>query len=161
PGRSSGRELSGPGPEAAVAKLGGPRRRGVAARPRDARGAHRVALRDGDASPRLLSRRGAPETVRAGQERRTERDAKATAHRQANVDDASLRCSARADVAAGQRVQRALEIRGDEVPEHLRAAGRLRLEHRRASLEELGRLADPPLTKDAVAGRIRRLLATA
>ncbi|MDN6304079.1 MAG: DNA-binding protein WhiA, partial [Brachybacterium sp.] len=30
-----------------------------------------------------------------------------------------------------------------------------------ASLEELGRLADPPLTKDAVAGRIRRLLATA
>ena len=30
-----------------------------------------------------------------------------------------------------------------------------------ASLDELGRLADPPLTKDAVAGRIRRLLAMA
>ncbi|MGW1144007.1 hypothetical protein ACWD6I_02860, partial [Streptomyces sp. NPDC002454] len=29
------------------------------------------------------------------------------------------------------------------------------------SLEELGALADPPLTKDAVAGRIRRLLAMA
>ncbi|MBC2866419.1 DNA-binding protein WhiA, partial [Streptomyces mexicanus] len=28
-------------------------------------------------------------------------------------------------------------------------------------LEELGALADPPLTKDAVAGRIRRLLAMA
>jgi hypothetical protein len=40
-------------------------------------------------------------------------------------------------------------------------AGRLRLEHRQASLEELGALADPPLTKDAVAGRIRRLLALA
>ena len=39
--------------------------------------------------------------------------------------------------------------------------GRLRLEHRQASLEELGALADPPMTKDAVAGRIRRLLATA
>jgi DNA-binding transcriptional regulator WhiA len=25
-------------------------------------------------------------------------------------------------------------------------------------LEELGRLADPPVTKDAIAGRIRRLL---
>jgi DNA-binding transcriptional regulator WhiA len=37
----------------------------------------------------------------------------------------------------------------------------LRLEHKQASLEELGQLADPPLTKDAVAGRIRRLLATA
>ena len=30
-----------------------------------------------------------------------------------------------------------------------------------ASLEELGQLADPPLTKDAIAGRIRRLLAMA
>uniref|UniRef100_UPI0024582203 helix-turn-helix domain-containing protein n=1 Tax=Nocardia cyriacigeorgica TaxID=135487 RepID=UPI0024582203 len=30
-----------------------------------------------------------------------------------------------------------------------------------ASLEELGQLADPPMTKDAVAGRIRRLLSMA
>ncbi|MFD0884183.1 hypothetical protein ACFQ08_06420, partial [Streptosporangium algeriense] len=29
------------------------------------------------------------------------------------------------------------------------------------SLEEFGQLADPPLTKDAIAGRIRRLLAMA
>ena len=40
-------------------------------------------------------------------------------------------------------------------------AGRLRIAHRQASLEELGQLADPPLTKDAIAGRIRRLLAMA
>lgn len=40
-------------------------------------------------------------------------------------------------------------------------AGRLRLEHKQASLEELGQLSVPPLTKDAVAGRIRRLLAMA
>ena len=40
-------------------------------------------------------------------------------------------------------------------------AGRLRIEHRQASLEELGQLASPPLTKDAIAGRIRRLLAMA
>ena len=40
-------------------------------------------------------------------------------------------------------------------------AGRLRLEHSQASLEELGALADPPMTKDAIAGRIRRLLALA
>ena len=39
--------------------------------------------------------------------------------------------------------------------------GRLRREHANASLEELGALADPPMTKDAVAGRIRRLLAMA
>jgi DNA-binding protein WhiA len=58
-------------------------------------------------------------------------------------------------------VQRALEILGEVLGHLLAAAGRLRMEHKQASLEELGALADPPLTKDAVAGRIRRLLAMA
>ena len=89
------------------------------------------------------------------------REVRATANRLANFDDANLRRSARAAVAAGARVERALEILGDDVPEHLAVAGRLRLEHKQASLEELGALADPPLTKDAIAGRIRRLLAMA
>ncbi len=57
---------------------------------------------------------------------------------------------------------RALEILADDAPEPPDLApGELRLEHRQASLEELGALADPPLTKDAIAGRIRRLLALA
>ncbi|CKS47381.1 sporulation transcription regulator whiA [Mycobacterium tuberculosis] len=86
---------------------------------------------------------------------------RATANRLANFDDANLRRSARAAVAAAARVERALEILGDTVPEHLASAGKLRVEHRQASLEELGRLADPPMTKDAVAGRIRRLLSMA
>jgi DNA-binding protein WhiA len=89
------------------------------------------------------------------------REVRATANRLANFDDANLRRSARAAVAAGARVSRALEILGNDVPDHLAEAGRLRLEHRQASLEELGALADPPLTKDAVACRIRRLLSTA
>ena len=71
-------------------------------------------------------------------------------------------CGARL-AAAGRRrpVERALEILGDGVPDHLAAAGKLRVEHRQASLEELGRLAEPQMTKDAVAGRIRRLLSMA
>jgi DNA-binding protein WhiA len=79
----------------------------------------------------------------------------------ANFDDANMRRSARAAVAAGARVHRALEILGDDVPDHLKTAGELRLAHKQASLEELGGLAEPPMTKDAVAGRIRRLLAMA
>ena len=63
--------------------------------------------------------------------------------------------------AAGARVERALESLGADIPDHLREAGELRLEHKQASLEELGQLAQPPMTKDAVAGRIRRLLAMA
>lgn len=161
PGRSSALELSCPGPEVALAMVGAARRLGVASKAREARGTDRVVLRDGDAISALLTRMGAHQTVLAWEERRTRREVRATAHRLANFDDANLRRSARAAVAAGQRVQRALEILGDEVPEHLGAAGHLRLEHRQASLEELGQLADPPLTKDAVAGRIRRLLAMA
>jgi hypothetical protein len=48
-----------------------------------------------------------------------------------------------------------------QAPEHLLAAGRLRLEHPHVSLEQLATLADPPMTKDAVAGKLRRLLALA
>ena len=58
-------------------------------------------------------------------------------------------------------MERALEILGEDIPEHLRYAGQLRLKHKQASLDELGHLADPAMTKDAIAGRIRRLLAMA
>ena len=125
------------------------------------RGVDRVVVRDGDAIAALLTRLGAHDSVLAWEERRMRREVRATANRLANFDDANLRRSARAAVAAGARVQRALEILGEEAPEHLMIAGRLRLEHQQASLEELGQLADPPLTKDAIAGRIRRLLAMA
>jgi DNA-binding protein WhiA len=104
---------------------------------------------------------GAHDSVLAWEERRVRREVRAAANRLANFDDANLRRSARAAVAAGARVKRALEILGDDIPDHLASAGRLRLDHSQASLEELGQLAEPPLTKDAVAGRIRRLLAMA
>ena len=58
-------------------------------------------------------------------------------------------------------MERAFEILGDDIPSHLQEAGRLRVQHKQASLEELGQLSEPQLTKDAVAGRIRRLLAMA
>lgn len=161
PGRSSALEVTCPGPEAALALVGAARRLGVTAKAREVRGADRVVVRDGDAIGALLTRMGAHQSVLSWEERRMRREVRATANRLANFDDANLRRSARAAVAAAARVSRALEILGDEVPEHLQAAGRLRAEHTQASLEELGQLADPPMTKDAVAGRIRRLLQTA
>ena len=161
PGRSSSLEISCPGPEAALALVGAARRLGVQAKAREVRGVDRVVVRDGDAIAVLLTRLGAHEALIAWEDRRLRREVRATANRLANFDDANLRRSARAAVAAGARVARALEILGEDAPEHLLAAGRLRLEHSNASLEELGALADPPMTKDAVAGRIRRLLAMA
>jgi len=161
PGRSSSLEITCPGPEAALALVGAARRLGVQAKAREVRGVDRVVVRDGDAIGVLLTRMGAHEAVLAWEDRRMRREVRATANRLANFDDANLRRSARAAVAAGARVERALEILGDDAPEHLLQAGRLRREHANASLEELGALADPPMTKDAVAGRIRRLLSMA
>jgi len=161
PGRSASLEVTSPGSEAALALVGAARRLGVAAKAREVRGVDRVVIRDADAISALLTRLGAHDCVLAWEERRVRREVRATANRLANFDDANMRRSARAAVAASARVERALEILGDDIPDHLRAAGRLRLKHRQASLEELGQLSDPPMTKDAIAGRIRRLLATA
>ena len=161
PGRSMALEVTCPGSEAALALSGAARRLGITVKSRESRGVDRVVLRDGEAIADLLTRMGAQETRLIWEERRMRREVKAQANRLANFDDANLRRSARAAVAASARVERALEILGEDAPAHLVAAGRLRIEHRQASLEELGKLHDPPLTKDAVAGRIRRLLATA
>ncbi|MDT4946833.1 MAG: cell division protein WhiA [Pseudonocardiales bacterium] len=161
PGRACSLEITCPSAEAALALVGVGRRLGVSAKAREVRGSDRVVVRDGDAISVLLTRIGAHDSVLAWEERRMRREVRATANRLANFDDANLRRSARAAVAAGARVYRALEILADDAPEHLLQAGRLRLEHKQASLEELGALSEPVMTKDAVAGRIRRLLAMA
>ena len=161
PGRSSALEVTAPGAEAAMALVGTARRLGVTAKAREVRGGDRVVIRDAEAIGVLLARLGATSTRDIWEERRSRGEVRATANRLANFDDANLRRSARAAVAAAARVQRALEILAEDVPDHLLAAGELRVQHRQSSLEELGQLADPPMTKDAVAGRIRRLLSMA
>lgn len=161
PGRSCSLEVTSPGPEAALALVGAARRLGITAKAREVRNADRVVIRDADSIAQLLTRMGAHKTLTVWEERRQRREHRASANRLANFDDANLRRSAQAAVAAGARVERALEILGEDVPEHLEYAGRLRLQHKQASLDELGRLAEPAMTKDAIAGRIRRLLAMA
>ena len=161
PGRSAALEITAPGNEAAMALVGVARRLGVSAKAREVRGIYRVVIREGEAIATILTQMGAHTQVLRWEEMRLRREVRATANRLANFDDANLRRSAQAAVAAGARVERALEILGDDIPEHLRYAGQLRLKHKQASLDELGHLADPTMTKDAIAGRIRRLLAMA
>jgi DNA-binding protein WhiA len=161
PGRSAALEVSAPGNESAMALVGAAGRLQIVAKAREVRGVHRVVIRDGESIAAMLRLMGATQSVAAWEEMRQRREVRATANRLVNFDDANLRRSAQAAVAACARVERALEILGDDVPEHLRYAGELRVRHRDASLDELGHHADPPMTKDAVAGRIRRLLAMA
>jgi DNA-binding protein WhiA len=161
PGRSASLEITAPGNEAAMALVGVARRLGVAAKAREVRGVFRVVVRDGEAIATMLTQMGAHSQVLKWEEMRLRREVRATANRLANFDDANLRRSAQAAVASGARVARALEILAEDVPDHLKYAGELRLQHKQASLDELGHLSDPPMTKDAIAGRIRRLLAMA
>jgi len=161
PGRSAALEVTCPANEAAMALVGAAGRLSVSAKAREVRGVHRVVIRDGEAISAMLVHMGAAESVKAWEEMRQRREVRATANRLVNFDDANLRRSAQAAVAACARVERAMEILDGDVPEHLRYAGELRLRFRDSSLDELGHHADPPMTKDAVAGRIRRLLAMA
>lgn len=161
PGRSAALEVTCPGNETAMALVGAAGRLGISAKAREVRGVHRVVIRDGEAISAMLAVMGATETVRNWEELRQRREVRATANRLVNFDDANLRRSAQAAVAACARVERAMELLGEGIPDHLKYAGELRLAHREASLDELGHYADPPMTKDAVAGRIRRLLAMA
>jgi DNA-binding protein WhiA len=111
----------------------------IAAKAREVRGVDRVVVKDGDAIARPADphRRPRQRAVLGGA--RVRREVRATANRLANFDDANLRRSARAAVAAAAPGDRALEILGDDAPWHLTSAGALRLEHKQASLEELGR----------------------
>ncbi|QJU53562.1 DNA-binding protein WhiA [Herbiconiux sp. KACC 21604] len=161
PGRSAALEVVCPGNEAAMALVGAASRLGIATKAREVRAVHRVVIRDGEAIAAMLSVMGAAATVSTWEEMRQRREVRATANRLVNFDDANLRRSAQAAVAACARVERAMEILGDDIPDHLKYAGELRLAHRDSSLDELGHHADPPMTKDAIAGRIRRLLAMA
>lgn len=161
PGRSAALEVVCPTNESAMALVGAASRLGVVSKAREVRGVHRVVIRDSEAISEMLGIMGAADALAQWEELRQRKEVRATANRLVNFDDANLRRSAQAAVAACSRVERALEILGEGVPGHLKYAGELRLKHRDASLDELGHHAEPPMTKDAIAGRIRRLLAMA
>ena len=161
PGRSMALEVTCPGPEAALALVGAARRLGIVAKAREVRNVDRVVIRDGDAIAALLTRLGAHESA-AGL------GGPADAPRGAGLGQPAgqLRRRQPAPLRPGRGGRRRAGRAGAGDPRRRRArappaAGVLRMENKQASLEELGQLHDPPLTKDAVAGRIRRLLATA
>ncbi len=157
PGRANALDIACPSTEASLALVSGARRMGIPAKARDVRGVTRVAIRE-ESVAEMLARMGARDSLQTWAERHARQQARVAVTRLASFDDANLRRSTRAAVATAARVERALEILGPDAPESLVAAGQLRVQHRQASLEELARLAEPPMSKDAMAGRIRRLL---
>lgn len=157
PGRNASLEVVCPSLESAYALGGLARRLEIPYRARESRGAHRVDIREGDAIAEMLARMGANDTVLRWEELRVEREVRGSANRLANLSDTNMRRWPDAAVVAVIRVKRAFEILGDQVPDNLREAGEFRMKYPEDSLNLLGERLTPPATKDAVAGRLRRL----
>lgn len=159
PGKASLLDVPCPTRETAMALEGMARRLGVPTKLRRAKdNSIHIVIRDSESVERMLLTMGAMRTSREWSGKRIDGAERGKANRLANFDDANMRRSAKAAVEASKKIERAFEVLGDDIPQNLRDAGQLRIQHKDASLEQLGQLADPPISKDAIAGRIRRLL---
>jgi hypothetical protein len=154
PGRNAAMTIHCPSPETAHALVSCARRLGVLAAVRETRDGEQVLIRDADSIVAMMLRMGLRDSV-------VEWERRGVRQRNDNLTNANARRTAEASVENCAKVEWALRLLGDDAPQNLTETGKLRLVHRDASLEELGRYASPPLTKDAVAGRLRRLLALA
>jgi len=149
-----------PTPETAMALTGTARRLGITTKTKHIRDVDRVTVREPDAITALLTHIGAPDTAAAWAQQRTHYHEHTPTTRRPGFDDANHTRATLAAAVAATRVDRALLILG-EAPKQLAAVAALRITHREVSLQALGQMLNPPMTKDAVAGRIRRLLALA
>ncbi len=143
-----------------MALTGTARRLGITTKTKHLRGVDLVTVREPDAITALLTTIGAPDTAATWARERTHHHEHTPTPRLPGFDDANHTRATHAAAAAATRAERALLILG-EAPEHLAAVAALRSTHREVSLQALGQMLNPPMTKDAVAGRIRRLLALA
>ncbi|TCK21258.1 DNA-binding protein WhiA [Pseudonocardia endophytica] len=146
-----------PGQDVALALVGAARVLGVAVRDRETADRHQVLVRDPDSLTMLLRATGAPVTADAVRGP----DGPVAPIGVDELDARNAERAASAGAAAAERARRALDVLGDAAPESLREAGRLRAARADLSLAQLGRLADPPLSRDALAARLQRLFAAA
>ena len=84
------------------------------------------------------------------------------ANRAVNCDSANVQRAVTAASRQAEAIERVLAANGQEsLPPALRETAALRLAHPEMSLEELGRLCDPPVGKSGVNHRLRKLEAMA
>ena len=160
PGHRIPLQVYSPDQVVALALVGAARRLGVSARGAETHGRWRLTVPDHAQVVTLLEGIGAAAGARAWQHSAPPPSARRPPAA-VGCDGANRQRAAAAGLTAAARIRAALAVLGDDAPAHLLDTGRLRLTHPHATLEQLGALADPPMTKDAIAGRIRRLIALA
>jgi len=148
-----------PARDAALALAGAARRLGITATAREHRGTSQVAVLGAEEATALLTRIGAPNAALdwAGRHQKWLASTSSGSAARIALGDANTSRSQKAAAQAATRAATALQVLGDATPAHLAAAARLRIDHPGLTLLELGLLADPPVTKNAMAGRLRRL----
>jgi len=131
---------------------------GASMRVREHRSGFAVYAKEGAGVGRLLAAMGAHNGYLDWEAGAVWKSVRGEANRLANCDEANARRTARAAMEQRAWAERALERFGEQgLPAAVREVAHLRLANPEASLDELGRLCRPPVTKPAVAGRLRRL----
>lgn len=117
-----------------------------------------VYVKEGEQMARLLNLLGAHACLLKYEDVRVMKDVKNRVNRLVNMETANIDKIAEAGL---RQVGDITSIRAsfglERLPQSLRRVAEARLEHPEASLEELGSLMDPPLTKSAVNHRLRRI----
>ncbi len=135
PHRFPALEVVCPSLETAMALTGAARRLGFTTKTKHIRDVDRVTVRDPDAITTLLTQIGAPDTAGTWAHHRIQRRERTPGPRLPGFVDANHTRATFAAAAAATRVQRALVILGDQVPDNLAAVAALRMTHREVSLE--------------------------
>ena len=133
-------------------------RLGATARIREHRGAFAVYAKDGPTVGRVLAAMGATDAYLEWEQGSVWKTVRGEANRLANCDEANARRTARAAMEQRTWAEQALAAYGDRgLAPALAEIAHLRISHPDATLEELGSLCRPPITKPAAADRLRRL----
>jgi DNA-binding protein WhiA len=121
---------------------------------------HLVYLKSGERITGLLAVMGAYHAVMRMENEFIRKDLRNQVNRAVNCDTANL---GRTVHAAQEQIAAIAQLSEDiglqRLPTSLRDIAEARLEHPLVSVEELGALMDPPLTKSAAYHRLRRIMA--
>lgn len=122
------------------------------------RGKHVVYMKKADYISDMLAIMGASSQVFSMEETRIKKEMVGSARRMSNCDSANMDRSIEASMKHIEAIKKIQKTKGlASLPETLREAAELRLEHPDISIAALGELCDPPMKKAGINKRLMRI----
>jgi DNA-binding protein WhiA len=126
------------------------------------KGDYVVYLKEGEQIVRFLNIIGAHAALLEFEDARVRKEMRNQVNRLVNAETANLSKTVNAALRQIEAIKQVAQSVGfDRLSPKLREIAELRLTYPEASLQELGQMADPPISKSAVNHRLRKLLAMA